>query len=112
MKKKRTKALEIPMNVKKAVAKRDSFGGWTCCVFCGTPAPTNNPLAFSCAHILRRSQGGRGIETNIVTLCWECHKKFDGSDESKQIMSVVTQYMKRHYGNAWSVQEQEYKKGE
>lgn len=109
---KRTKGLEIPAEVKRKVAERDSIDGHPCCIWCGKPAPTTNPLAFSCAHILRRSQGGRGIETNIVTLCWKCHQKFDESGERGKIMDFVSQYMKQHYGNDWSIEEQEYRKGE
>lgn len=106
----RTKALEIPQQVKKAVALRDSVDDYPCCLWCGKPAPTDNITAFSCAHILRRSRGGKGIETNIVTLCWECHRKFDESVESEKIMDFICRYMKKHYGEGWNLQEQEYKK--
>ena len=105
-----TKALEIPLDVKRKVAERDSVDGYPCCLWCGKPAPTDNITAFSCAHILRRSHGGRGIETNIATLCWECHMKFDESEEGEEIMDFICQYMKRHYGEEWSVEEQRYKK--
>ena len=101
MKARRTKALEIPPEVKKAVSERD--GG--ACLWCAMRGEPN-------AHILRRSRGGRGIETNIVTLCWECHRKFDESGESKKIMDFICMYMKQHYGEGWSIQEQKYKKGE
>ncbi len=110
MKSKRTIALEIPPEVKKAVALRDSVEGYPCCLWCGKPAPTGNITAFSCAHILRRSRGGRGIETNIVTLCWDCHQKFDESDESPKIMDFICRYMKQQYGEDWSIEEQEYRK--
>ena len=112
MKSKRTKAIEIPRKVKEAVAERDSIDGHPCCILCGKPAPTSSPLAFSNAHILRRSRGGRGIETNIATLCWECHMKFDQSNEGDKIMDFICDYMKRHYGETWSIQEQKYDKGE
>ena len=111
-KSRRTKALEIPPKVKKAVAERDSINGYPCCLWCGKPAPTSNIPACSCAHKLRRSRGGKGVETNIVTLCERCHKKFDGSDESRAIMDFIYQYMKLHYGNKWSIEAQKYKNGE
>lgn len=64
----RTKALGITLAVKEAVADRDSFDGWPNCLLCGTPAPVNNRLAFSSAHYISSSQGGLGVEENIVTL--------------------------------------------
>lgn len=112
MKAKRTKSLEIPIEVKRKVAERDSIDGHPCCIWCGKPAPTSNLLAFSNAHIVRRSRGGRGIETNTVTLCWECHRKFDESEEGEKIMEYVSHYMKQHYGNEWNIKEQMYKKGD
>ena len=75
----RTKALEIPKEVKEAVAERDMY----CCIWCGKPAPTTNPLAFSNAHYIPRSQGGLGIEENILTLDWECHLRYDQSITKK-----------------------------
>ena len=52
-----TKATSIPPEVKKAVYIRDN--GF--CVLCGSPY--GDPVA----HVVRRSQGGKGIERNIVT---------------------------------------------
>jgi hypothetical protein len=47
--------------VKEAVAERDSFDGFPCCLLCGTPAPVNNRFAFACAHFISRSHGGLGV---------------------------------------------------
>lgn len=77
MKANRTKELEIAKEVKIKVAERDSVNGWACCIICGKPAPTENPIAFSCCHYIPRSQGGLGIEQNILTLCPDCHIWFD-----------------------------------
>ncbi len=60
---KMTKATSIPKSVKEAVYERD--GGR--CILCG--CNNGEPVA----HVIRRSQGGRGIEQNIVTLCPSCH---------------------------------------
>ncbi len=108
MKSQRTKALEIPIKVKRAVAERDSIDGHPCCIWCGKPAPLSDTLAFSNAHVLRRSLGGKGTETNIVTLCWNCHQRFDGGD--KKMMIFICNQMKRHYGGEWSIKQQMYKK--
>ena len=59
---KMTKATSISKSVKKVVYKRD--GGR--CILCGRN--NGEPVA----HVIRRSQGGRGIEQNIVTLCPSC----------------------------------------
>lgn len=104
----RTKALGITIAVKEAVADRDSFDGHPCCLLCGYPAPVNNRLAFSCCHILRRSRGGLGVETNIVTLCPRHHAEFDGGD--KTIEAFIHSYMKEKYGESWNINDQRYKK--
>lgn len=109
MKKKRTKALEIPMKVKKAVAERDSFEGHPCCIFCGTPAPTNNPLVFSNAHFISRGQGGLGIEENILTLCPECHRNYDNTERRETMKGVFENYLKSKYTH-WNSKNLIYKK--
>lgn len=107
-KSRQTRAHEIPIKVKKAVAERDGIDDYPCCIYCGEPAPTEYPLAFSNAHIVKRSQGGMGIETNIVTLCGKCHPLFDDSTERDKIMEFVCEYMKQKYGEEWSLEAQIY----
>ena len=67
---KETKATKIPEKVKKAVWERD--GGR--CIVCLRPG---NPWC----HFIPRSQGGLGIEENIVTLCDKCHNDFDQTEK-------------------------------
>ena len=93
----RTKALAIPQAVKKAVAKRDSAEGWPCCIYCGQPAPTGNPLAFSNAHYIARSQGGLGIEKNILTLCPDCHRLYDATEHRERLRHLFRTYLEAHY---------------
>lgn len=104
---KRTKALAIPRRVKEAVAERDSEMGRPCCVICGKPAPVYNPLAFSCCHVLRRSRGGLGVETNIVTLCPVDHEIFDSGDKGHA--QIIHAHMMDHYPG-WRLEDQRYKK--
>lgn len=97
-----TKATAIPKKVKDKVWERD--GGK--CVVCGYyPA---NP---SC-HIIARSHQGRGIETNIVSLCNDCHRLYDNSSREvhDRIDAIVVKYMKSIYGEEWSKEEQVYDK--
>lgn len=84
---KRTKALMIPTAVKEAVYKRD--GG--CCVWCGSPAGEPN------AHFIARSQGGLGIPRNILTLCRECHHRYDATYHRKEMREYFRKYLKRKY---------------
>ena len=103
----RTKALAIPIEVKRKVAERDSIDGHPCCIWCGKPAPTTNPLAFSVAHYISRGQGGKGIEENILTLDWECHMKYD--KHQPKMREFFKDYLKTKYPD-WNEEKLIYKK--
>lgn len=92
-----TKARSITRAVKKAVAERDSFDGYPCCVNCGRPAPPENPTAFSCAHFVSRSQEGLGVEENILTLCPECHRRYDQTTDRERMREYFKEYLMDHY---------------
>ena len=98
---KRTKALQISPKVKEKVWARD--GG--CCVWCGSPNAAPE------AHFLARSHGGLGIEENILTLCRECHRKFD--EGPRQVRDEMTLfflfYFKEKYED-WSAEKLIYRK--
>ena len=104
MKAKRTKELAIPLDVKRAVAERDGY----CCIWCGCPAPTDNRLAFSNAHYIARSQGGLGIEQNILTLCPICHREYD-TVKRKEYRPLFRRYLREHYAN-WREKDLTYEK--
>lgn len=99
---KRSKATDIPMSVKKIVWERDKHH----CISCGSPYAMPN------SHILSRAHSGLGIETNIVTMCLECHHKYDNGikKDKEKIKNKVVNYMKSIYGNDWSIEKQKYKK--
>lgn len=99
MKSKRTKACEIKPKVREAVEKRDNF----CCIFCGSPGRGE-------AHIVRRSQGGLGIEKNVITSCRRCHSEFDNGKNRELYMNRAIAYMKEHYPD-WNISDLVYKKG-
>lgn len=98
---KRTKACDISQAVKKAVWERDGH----CCIICGSP------YAFPNAHYIRRSQGGLGVEQNVVTLCPSCHEEFDnGSGKyNEAIKNAVRDYLNAKYDN-WDEKEYVYDK--
>lgn len=98
---KQTKATGIPYKVKKRVWERDG----ECCILCG------NPHAAPESHYIRRSQGGKGIEQNIVTLCRRCHDDFDNGDKRAEYGRIIEDYLKGCYKN-WNPEELYYKKGE
>ena len=110
MKSKITKATDISQRVKQIVWERDHGR----CVVCG-----NTYNVMPNAHIVSRTKLGKGIETNIVTLCTnftnnKCHYKYDfGTNEEKErIDNIIVSYMKKIYGENWNKEDQKYKKYE
>lgn len=97
---KETKETSISPAVKRAVWERDKHR----CIFCG------NVYAAPVAHVIRRSQGGKGIERNIVTACDRCHREFDeGKDRSSMYVHAVA-HLKWFYPD-WSREDMIYHKG-
>ena len=105
----RTADLSIEKAVKQKVADRDSVEGWPCCILCGRTAPTDAPISFSCAHYIARSQGGLGIEENIVTLCWDCHRSYDNTPWRAKFRPILARHLREHY-EGWSEDKLTYKK--
>ena len=104
-----TKARSIPKEVKEAVAERDSFGDWPCCINCGQPAPPENRMAFSNAHFISRAQGGLGIEENILTLCPGCHRQYDQTTDREALREFFREYLKSKYPN-WDEEKLYYRR--
>lgn len=96
-KSKRTKALEIPQKVKEKVLSRDG-----CCIWCGRVGLPN-------AHYIARSQGGLGIEENILTLCPECHRQYDQSPRRQEMRNFFKWYLSNIYPD-WDETKLIYKK--
>ena len=84
---KRSKATDIPRKVKEKVWERDNGR----CIIC------HSPYAMPNAHYIRRSQGGLGIEQNVVTLCLNCHNRFDNGDKRKEFGDIIREYLKTQY---------------
>lgn len=84
--KRRTKALDISPAVKRAVYERDNG----CCIICGKQGLPN-------AHYIARSHGGLGIEQNIVTLCADCHRRYDQTIERKSLRPIIANYLRSQY---------------
>lgn len=84
---KRTKALSISKAVKDAVWRRDHHQ----CVICGSPYAHPN------AHYISRAQGGLGIEENIVTLCANCHRRYDQTEMRTPLRRFLGAYLASKY---------------
>lgn len=101
MKSKRAKACDIPKKVKEIVWERDNHQ----CIICG------NHRAMPNSHFIRRSQGGLGIEENIVTMCQRCHRAYDQGDERQAIATYTERYLRSKYPD-WNPEKLIYKKGD
>ena len=99
----RLKAVGISPEVKKRVAERDSWDGWNCCILCGSPEGQPN------SHVVPRSDNGMGIEENVVTLCWNCHQRYDNTEERNALKSEIIAYLKGFYPD-WDEEKVRYKK--
>lgn len=99
---KRAKALDISPAVRGAVYERDEG----LCVYCKMPG---NPEA----HFIPRSRGGLGIEQNILTLCRDCHNKYDFGRrlEREGMREYFRAYLEIKYPD-WDESKLTYKKGE
>lgn len=98
-KSKRARATDISKKVKEVVYARD-FG---LCVVCHRPGIPN-------AHYKRRSQGGLGIEQNVVTLCQDCHTDFDNGYKRLEIGEYIKNYLQSYYGDEWNEESLVYNK--
>ena len=105
-----TKARDFDKKAKLAIMRRDCFDGWPCCVNCGAPAPSNVSPVWSNAHFIGRAQGGLGVEENGLTLCPECHRKYDQTTERPQLREYFREYLMDHYPG-WDEEKLYYRKG-
>ena len=87
VKSKQSKACDISKAVKDAVWERDGHR----CIICGSSEAMPN------AHYIPRSQGGLGIEENIVTLCLDCHNAFDNSSARPWYHDQIKKYLESKY---------------
>jgi 5-methylcytosine-specific restriction endonuclease McrA len=86
---KRSKACDIGEEVKRRVFERDGRR----CILCGSSNGKPN------AHFVARSQGGLGIEQNIITLCPQCHFEYDNGKNRKGYKALISAYLERLYPN-------------
>lgn len=102
-----TKARDFSRKAKEQISERDSIGDWPCCIFCGLAAPA--PLAWSNAHFISRAQGGLGIPENGLTLCPECHRRYDQTTARQEMREFFREYLQEHYPE-WDEEKLIYRK--
>lgn len=98
MKHRMTLATAIPKDVRDKVYTRDRHR----CVVCGRYIPHDEEtdtyrFGSPTAHYIRRSQGGKGIEENVVTLCFKCHDDFDNGRLRVEIGDWLSEYLEEQY---------------
>lgn len=76
---------KIQPGVPGKVHERD--GG--CCIYCGSHE------GLHLHHYVSRGRGGMGIEQNLVTLCWKCHRRLHDGDTF--IKNFCRDYLQEHY---------------
>ena len=96
---KRSNATNISKKVKDIVWIRDKGR----CIIC------HSSQAFPNAHYIPRSNGGLGIEENIVTLCKMCHFKLDQTSDRKELLKIVKSYLDRFY-KGFNDEDRKYKR--
>ena len=84
----RTKKTNIPRSVKERVYERDKGK----CLICGRTVYVDN----ACCHYISRARLGMGIEENVISLCHDCHRRFDGADR-KLFEDLIREYLISKY---------------
>ena len=105
-----TKARDFDRKAKLAIMHRDTVEGWPCCVFCGAAAPSEESPVWSNAHYISRAQGGLGIPENGLTLCPECHGRYDQTTARAEMREYFREYLSERYED-WSEDALIYRKG-
>lgn len=98
---KRTKELGIKKSIKMKVWERDNHR----CIFCGRLVN----WYYANSHFIKRSQGGLGIEENILTNCENCHHLFDDTIKRNEMFDYAYHYLEMKYPN-WHDIDLTYKK--
>ena len=99
-KSRRSRACDLTPQLKAIVRAGDNGR----CIICGAPGLPN-------AHYIARSQGGLGIEENIVTLCPACHMEYDNGTARKRYAEQIRSYLRSRY-NHWDETKLVYDKWE
>ena len=96
----RTKSTAINGISRKTTHEPDGYR----CVYCGR---TDRPIEL--AHFISRTRGGLGVPKNLISLCGDCHRDYDGARHS-EIQPFLAEYLKSKYPD-WNENDLIYQKG-
>ena len=99
----RTRCLAVSKEVRARVAKRQEIEGVPCCIISGLSD------SLEAAHYIPRSQGGLGIERNIVLLNHDIHYAFDHGDKREEYGKRIREYLQSQYPD-WNEDDLYYQK--
>lgn len=111
---KRTKALQYTRQTAYKVAERDNHE----CIFCkmgyhmeGINKSGFGANVYDIAHFINRSQGGLGIEENLVLLCRYHHSLLDNGNKGlrPEMLSIMEEYLRSIYTD-WDKEKLKYRK--
>ena len=111
---KRTKALNYTKETAYKVAERDNHE----CIFCkmgyhleGINKSGLGSIIYDPAHFINKSQGGLGIEENLVLLCRYHHTLLDNGNKGLRLemLSIMEEYLKSLY-TGWNKANLVYRK--
>lgn len=112
--KKRTKKLQISIKIAEKVGERDNYT----CLFCKNGYHIDNQnlsnlefLIHDIAHFIPRSQGGLGIEENLIVLCRYHHHMLDNGNNGlrNEMLDIIEKYLKTQYTD-WEKERLAYRK--
>ena len=111
---KRTQYTRYTKETAEKVRERDNFS----CLFCRMGYHTQGKNLsnlefniFDIAHYINRSQGGLGIEENLILLCRYHHHLLDNGSKGlrEEMLTFIEKYLKFTYPN-WNKEDLVYKK--
>ena len=104
---------QFDKKARKEIYERDGQWG-NPCLFCrrNYRREKADPFAtsiFETMHIVSRAQGGLGIAQNGIIGCKYHHRMFDQSENRKDMLEIIRNYMKFIYED-WDIEHLSYSK--
>ena len=89
----------ISNELRKAVYRRDNYR----CALC------DSPRSIQIHHVMKRSQGGKNDQQNLITLCMYCHAVIHGTRlpdypewmNQEELSRAAVEYLADCYAGEW-----------
>lgn len=91
---------DIDTKSRDNVHDRDSYR----CVYCG-----RTDKMIELAHYINRALGGLGVPQNLISLCVDCHREYDGTGRH-EMRGFLKKYLQTIYRD-WDESKLIYRKG-